>query len=65
MADGKVVKRMIGRAIVEVGGRSEPPTVILGQRGDSALLGTITLEQMGLMVDPFKRKLRLIKLLLV
>lgn len=64
LADGKVVKRKMGRAIVELDGRSEPSTVILGEKGDSALLGTITLEQMGLMVDPFQRKLRPIKLLL-
>ena len=65
LADGKSVKRKMGRAIVEIDGKSEPTTVILGEQSDSALLGTITLEQMGLMVDPFNRKLRPVKALLV
>lgn len=65
LANGKTVKRKMGSAIIEVNGYSEPSTVILGEKGDSALLGTITLEQMGLMVNPFKRTLERLKPLLV
>lgn len=65
LADGKVVKRKLGEAYVQINGEKQPTTVILGEKGDSALLGTITLEQMGLIVDPFKRKLRPIKALLM
>lgn len=65
LADGKVVKRKLGEAYVQINGDKQPTTVILGEKGDSALLGTITLEQMGLIVDPFKRKLRPVKALLM
>ena len=65
LANGKTVKRKMGAALIEVNGYSEPSTVILGEKGDSALLGTITLEQMGLMVNPFKRTLEPLKPLLV
>jgi hypothetical protein len=51
--------------MVEVEGQQKAPsTVVLGKKGDSALLGAITLENMGLMVDPFNRKLRPMKLML-
>ncbi|KKQ84430.1 MAG: hypothetical protein UT08_C0018G0036 [Candidatus Woesebacteria bacterium GW2011_GWB1_38_8] len=39
-------------------------TVVIGQKDDSPLLGVITLEGMGLMVDPFSRKLRPMRLML-
>lgn len=65
LADGKSVFRKVGEAYIDMDGRQGTTTVILGERGDSALLGTITLEQMGLIVDPFKRKLRPIKAILM
>lgn len=57
LADGRVIKRKIGNALVEYQGQEVATPVILGQSGDSALLGAITLEAMGLVLDPFKRKL--------
>jgi len=38
--------------------------VVLGQRKDVALLGTVTLETMGLVLHPFERQLRPMRLLL-
>lgn len=32
--------------------------MILGEEGDEALLGMVTLEILGLVLDPFKRTLR-------
>jgi clan AA aspartic protease len=64
LADGTIVKRDLGYAMIEIDGQESPSTVILGEKGDSALLGVITLENMGLMVDPFKRKLIPMKLML-
>lgn len=64
LADGTTVKRPIGFAMVAVDGHEAPSPVVLGERGDSALLGAITLENMGLLVDPFKRELRPMKLML-
>lgn len=64
LADGTTVKRNIGFAMVGINGYEAPSTVVIGEKGDSALLGAVTLENMGLMVDPFKRKLRPMKLML-
>jgi hypothetical protein len=38
--------------------------VILGEPGDSALLGVVTLENLGLVFNPFTRTLHPMKLLL-
>lgn len=65
LADGNSVVRKVGEAYIEMDGHQGTTTVILGEKGDSALLGTITLEQMGLIVDPFKRELRPIKAILM
>jgi len=34
-----------------------PSPVILGEPGDAALLGTVTLESLGLVLNPFDRTL--------
>jgi hypothetical protein len=41
-----------------------PTMVVIGQKGDTALLGTATLKNGGLLVDPFRRTLRRMKLML-
>jgi len=64
LADGTVVERDLSHAMIEINGDRAPSTVVIGKRGDSALVGAITLENMGLMVDPFKRKLRPMRLML-
>jgi clan AA aspartic protease len=64
LADGTVVTRRLGHAMIEIDGDRSPSTVVLGEPDDSALIGVITLENMGLMVDPFKRKLRPMRLML-
>lgn len=64
LADGTTVKRKLGYAFVEIDGDRAPSTVVIGEKDDSALIGVVTLENMGLMVDPFKRKLRPMRLML-
>jgi hypothetical protein len=39
--------------------------VIFGEEGDKPLLGAITLESIGLVLDPFKRRLIPMQTLLV
>ena len=58
LADGTEVKRMIGQAIFRLNGDEGASPVIFGEKGDSALLGSVSLEALGLMLDPFKRELR-------
>jgi hypothetical protein len=38
--------------------------VILGEEGDEALLGTVTLEILGLVLHPFKRTLEPMRMML-
>ena len=58
LADASTIKRKIGNALVRWRGREVATPVILGERGDSALLGAITLESLGVVLDPLKRQLR-------
>lgn len=64
LADGRVIKRAIGGAIVRFENKELPVPVVLGEKGDSALLGLTTLESFGLMLDPFKRSIYHSKLML-
>lgn len=64
LADGKIVKRPIGAVVVKLHGRELPIPVVLGETGDSALLGVTTLKTFGLMLDPFQRKIYPSKLIL-
>jgi clan AA aspartic protease len=62
LADGKVVKRKIGTAIISLNGTALPSPVVLGKKNDSKLLGALTLESHGLALDPFERRLYKAKL---
>lgn len=64
LADGKVVKRKVGSALIEFKGEELPSTVVLGEENDSKLLGALTLESFGLALDPFERKLYKARLML-
>ena len=44
--------------------RLPPSPVILGQPGDKALLGTVTLEILGSVLNPFNRTLQPMRMLL-
>lgn len=57
-AFGGHVERDIGEVGVELMGRRRTVTVILGETGDTAVLGLTALEAFGLEVDPVKGILR-------
>ena len=66
LADGTEMARDIGLATVTLTELGETPTpIILGQPGDVALLGAVTLEELGLVLNPFSRTLHPAALLLV
>jgi predicted aspartyl protease len=65
LADDSHVTRKLGDALFEVVGRHGAAPVIFGEKGDAALLGAVTLEALGLMLDPLKRELRPLPMLLV
>jgi len=59
LADGTVIKRAISEALIELLGYGERHTpVVLGESEDENLLGIVTLEIFGLVLDPFRRELR-------
>jgi clan AA aspartic protease len=65
LADGTRIERAISECLIELPRiddetpRGHTP-VILGEPGDVALLGVVTLESLGLVFNPFDRSLRLI-----
>lgn len=58
MADGTAVTRRISECLIRVGGGEAHTPVVLGKKGDEPLLGAVTLEIMGLVLNPFNRTLR-------
>ena len=64
LADGTKVRRKVGDAYFEINGNRGPAPVIFGEKGDEPLLGVTTLESLGLVLDPFKRQLLPMRLLL-
>ena len=64
LADGKVIKRSVGSALIRFEKKELAVPVVLGDKGDGALLGVTTLEAFGLMLDPFKRQIYQSKLML-
>jgi Predicted aspartyl protease len=62
LADGTVIRRHISEVLLELPGFGERHTpVVLGESEDENLLGVVTLEIFGLILDPFKRELRPIR----
>lgn len=64
LADGTTIKRDVSECYISLVGQEGHTPVILGEPGDKALLGTVTLEILGLVLDPFKRELQPMKMLL-
>ena len=62
LADGTHVDRQISECKIALNGVERHSPVILGKPGDEPLLGFLTLEVLGLVLDPFKRGLRPMKL---
>jgi clan AA aspartic protease len=57
LANGQTIKRSLGIARFEYNKHRGGAPVIFGEKGDSALLGATTLEAMGMALDPLKRQL--------
>jgi predicted aspartyl protease len=62
LADGRVEQRQIGFAMATFGNKTVPTQVILGEADDSKLMGALTLEEMGLVLNPLKRTLEVAEL---
>ncbi len=64
LANGDKVRRRKGVAIFKYGERIGGADVIFGEEGDANLLGALTLEALGLSLDPLKRELRELPMLM-
>jgi clan AA aspartic protease len=62
LADGTTIERSISECHIALAGEEGHTPVILGEPGDEALLGVVTLEILGLVLDPFKRTLQAMKM---
>ncbi len=58
LANGSRVTRKKGVALFRYEERVGGADVIFGEEGDSNLLGSTTLESLGLVLDPLRRELR-------
>jgi len=64
LADGTTVERSVSEAFVIFPQGEAHTPVILGEDGDEALLGVVTLEILGLVLNPFDRTLHPMRMLL-
>ena len=64
LADGSQASRHVGDVLFRINIRRAASPVIFGERGDSTLLGTVSLESLGLLLDPLKRQLHPLPMLL-
>jgi predicted aspartyl protease len=64
LADGSIIERPISECHISLAQGEAHTPVILGEEGDESLLGMVTLEILGLKLDPFRRTLEPMKMIL-
>jgi len=64
LADGTKIVRKKGIALFKYGDKIGGADVIFGEEGDSILLGAFTLEALGLALNPLKRELKPLPMIL-
>jgi predicted aspartyl protease len=64
LADGTPIERGVSECHISLPEGEGHTPVILGEPGDEALLGAITLEELGLVLNPFTRKLQPMRMIL-
>ena len=64
LADGTQIRRSISHCYLMLPQGETSTPVILGEVGDEALLGVVTLEELGLVLNPFNRTLQPMRMLL-
>jgi len=64
LADGTTVERRVSECHIQLPQGEGHTPVILGEPGDTALLGVVTLEILGLVLNPFNRTLQPMRMLL-
>jgi len=64
LANGQTVRRQIGDVRYEIGDRRGAAPVVFGRRGDASVLGMVTLEALALRLDPLRRRLGPLRLVI-
>jgi len=64
LADGTTIERSVSEAYVVLPQGNAHTPVVLGEDGDQALLGVVTLEILGLVFNPFDRTLQPMRMLM-
>src|ERR1041385_2032063 len=64
LADGSRIVRKKGIAFFRYGERVGGSDVVFGMKGDATLLGALTLEALGLALDPLRRELKPLPMIL-
>jgi predicted aspartyl protease len=64
LANGEKIVRKKGIALFKYGDHIGGADVVFGEEGDSLLLGAFTLEALGLALDPLRRELKPLPMLL-
>lgn len=64
LADGTRIERDMSEVHITLPQGEGHTPVILGEPGDEALLGVVTLEEIGLVLNPFTRQLQPMRMLL-
>ena len=64
LADGTTIEREVSECHIQLPQGEGHTPVILGEPGDEPLLGVVTLEILGLVLNPFKRTLEPMRMLL-
>jgi len=64
LVDGSRMTRQVSECYITLPEGSAHTPVILGEPGDEALLGVVTLENIGQVFNPFTRKLQKMRLTL-
>lgn len=64
LADGTKIVRKKGVALFKYGDKIGGADVVFGETGDSILLGAFTLESLGLALDPLRRELKPLPMIL-
>ena len=66
LADGTSVERKMSKCHIAFAGKDGHTPVIMGEPGDELpLLGVVTLEELGLLLNPFSRQLQPMQLMLM
>jgi predicted aspartyl protease len=57
LADGTSIERGVSECRFEIQGQAATSPVVLGEEDDGPLLGAVTLETLGLMLNPLTREI--------